>query len=142
MKKHNDEKIKAQTQTFKPTSYETYAMDTVFVNYKGMKLTIEFVISGDDENHKPQKVVYGLRASHPGLQTRSGFTQGSDKFDIVKKLDGMTLTLQPDYRMDNKPDKAKYSMLLLTDGENGTQLLMYFEDNKLTGFYVSLFEGC
>jgi hypothetical protein len=48
----------------------------------------------------------------------------------------------PDWRMDGKPTKEKYGVLMLADGENSTQLVMYFEDNILTGFYVSIFEGC
>jgi len=44
--------------------------------------------------------------------------------------------------METQPDKSKYSVLMLTDGENGTQLIMYFENNKLTGFQITIDEGC
>jgi hypothetical protein len=54
----------------------------------------------------------------------------------------MHISIQPDWHYDTNIDKAKYSVLILNDGDNGTQLMMYFTDNKLTGFYVSLFEGC
>lgn len=136
------EKVIGQSIVLKPNSGEDYAMDTAIVTFKGVELFIQFINEGGDDNNKPQKKVYGIGANHASLQTRSGISPGHDKFDVVKKLDGMYLTLQPDWRMENKPDKAKYSVLSLTDGENGTQLLMYFENNKLTGFYVSVFEGC
>jgi hypothetical protein len=136
------EKATGQVITLKTASIESYEMDTALVKYKGVPVTIIWYTVGGDETEKPQKKVYSVGASHPGLQTRSGFTLGSDKFDIVKKLDGMYLNLQPDWRMDSQPDKAKYSVLMLTDGENGTQLIMYFENNKLSGFQITIHEGC
>lgn len=136
------EKIIGNTIDIPLHTEESYAFDSVQVNYKGIVLDLAFYTAGDDENGKPKKMVYGLSASHQSLQTRSGFTLGSDKFDIVKKLDGMYLHLQPDWRMEEKSDKAKYSVLILTDGENGTQLMMYFENNKLTGFHLTIHEGC
>lgn len=136
------EKASGQAITLKPASGESYEMDTALVSYKGIPVTLIFYSVGGEETNKPQKKVYSVGASHPTLQTRSGFTLGSDKFDIVKKLDGMYLNLQPDWRMEAQPDKAKYSVLMLTDGENGTQLIMYFENNKLTGFQITIDEGC
>jgi hypothetical protein len=136
------EKVIGQAITLKPASNESYDMDTAQVSYKGVQVTLILYTVGGDETNKPQKKVYSVGASHPNLQTRSGFTLGSDKFDIVKKLDGMYLNLQPDWRMETQPDKAKYSVLMLTDGENGTQLIMYFENNKLTGFQITIDEGC
>lgn len=136
------EKASGQAITLKPASGESYEMDTALVSYKGIPVTLIFYTVGGEETNQPQKKVYSVGASHPTLQTRSGFTLGSDKFDIVKKLDGMYINLQPDWRMDSKPDKAKYSVLMLTDGENGTILIMYFENNKLTGFQVTVDEGC
>ena len=136
------EKVTGKAISLKTTSGESYEMDTILVNYKEIPVTILFYTVGGDETNKPLKKVYSITASHPSLQTRSGFTLGSDKFDIVKKLDGMNLTLQPDWNMQTKPDKAKYSVLMLTDGENGTMLIMYFENNKLTGFQVTIDEGC
>jgi hypothetical protein len=136
------EKTIGQAITLPASHEESYAFDSVQVNYKGIVLDLAFYTAGDDENGKPKKMVYGLSASHQSLQTRSGFTLGSDKFDIVKKLDGMYLNLQPDWRMEEKAEKAKFSVLILTDGENGTQLMMYFENNKLTGFHITIHEGC
>ena len=136
------EKAAGQAINLKTASAENYEMDTALVSYKGVHVTLILYTVGGDETNKPQKKVYSVGASHPNLQTRSGFTQGSDKFDIVKKLDGMYLNLQPDWRMETEPDKAKYSVLMLTDGENGTQLIMYFENNKLTGFQITIDEGC
>ena len=136
------EKVTGQAIVLKTNPDESYEMDTTLVSYKGIQVTILFYTVGDEENNKPQKKVYSVTASHPNLQTRSGFSLGSDKFDIVKKLDGMHLTLQPDWNMQTKPDKAKYSVLMLTDGANGTMLMMYFENNKLTGFQVIIDEGC
>lgn len=136
------EKATGQAITLKTASAESYEMDTALLNYKGIPVTLILYTVGGDETNKPQKKVYSVGASHPTLQTRSGFTLGSDKFDIVKKLDGMYLNLQPDWRMETQPDKSKYSVLMLTDGENGTQLIMYFENNKLTGFQITIDEGC
>lgn len=136
------EKITGQTISLKKNSEENYAMDTAVVTYKGVQVTIEFLETTEGENNKPVRKVYGLEASHPSLKTRSGIELGSDKFEIVKKLDGMYLELQPHWRYDGKPDKKKYSLLRLTDGDNGTELLMFFEDNKLTGFKISVYEGC
>jgi hypothetical protein len=91
-----------------PVSHEeSYAFDSVQVNYKGIMIDLAFYSAGNDETGKPKKMVYGIGASHQILQTRSGFTLGSDKFDIVKKLDGMYLNLQPDWRMAEKPGKRK-----------------------------------
>jgi len=136
------EKTTGQAISLKTTSNESYEMDTVLVSNKGIQLTIVLFNAGEDDNNKPQRKVYSVGSSHPNLQTRSGITLGSDKFDIVKKLDGMYLTLQQDWRMEGKPGKEKYTVLMLTDGENGTLLIMYFESNKLTGFQVTLDEGC
>lgn len=136
------EKATGQVIPLKQNMSESYEMDTILVNFKEFPVTILFYTVGGDETNKPLKKVYSITASHPSLQTRSGFTLGSDKFDIVKKLDGMNLNLQPDWRMETQPDKAKYSVLMLTDGANGTMLIMYFENNKLTGFQVTIDEGC
>jgi hypothetical protein len=135
------EKITGRSISIKPTGEEGYATDTATLDYKGIQVALVFYNGGEGENNTLKKI-YSISASHPSLQTRSGFTLGSDKFDIVKKLDGMHLTLQPDWRMTGKPDKAKYSVLMLTDGDNGTMLLMFFENNKLTGFEVTIDEGC
>ena len=136
------EKVIGQAIMLKPASTESYEMDTALVSYKGVQVALILYTVGGDETNKTQKKVYSVGASHPNLQTRSGVTLGNDKFDIVKKLDGMYLNLQPDWRMETQPDKAKYSVLMLSDGENGTQLIMYFENNKLTGFQVTIDEGC
>ena len=54
----------------------------------------------------------------------------------------MSLELMRDWRMQDKPGKERYSILILNDYANGTQLYMYFQDNKLTGFRVLIYEGC
>ncbi len=136
------EKIVGQSIKLKRASLDNYAMDTAIVQYKGVTVTIEWIAEKNNETEKLERKVFSLEASHPSLQTRSGITLGSDKFEVVRKLDGMYLTLQPDWRMDNKPDKSKYAVIILTDGDNGSILTMYFENNKLTGFCISNHEGC
>ncbi len=136
------EKLIGQPIQFKKPASENQYLDTAEVTYKGVNLIIEFSDDYISESGARTHKVHGIAASHPNLQTRSGITLGSNKFDVIKKLDGMYLSIQPDWRYDEKPDKAKYSIVRLSDGENGTELHMYFEDNILTGFYVSQFEGC
>jgi len=116
-------------------------MDTVAFTYKGYNLVAEFYWRYIDEN-KGETAIYSLYCADDQLATKSGIKKGSDKFDIVKKLDGYNLSLYPNWRYEQAADKKRFSILTLQDGDAGTVLVMYFDNNKLYSFEVRLNEGC
>ncbi len=93
------------------------------------------------EDKPSQQAVYSMYTEDARARTPSGIGMGSDKFDVVKKLDGYYLEVMPDWRKEEGKDK-RYSIIHLMDSNNGTMLTMYFFNNKLYAFMVSMYEGC
>ena len=116
--------------------------DTVNVVYKNTTLQVYLYKTYVDDNNKNTVAVYGLRTTSADVKTRSGIGLGADKFDVIRKLDGFSLNLYPDWHYADTPEKKRYSLVQLNDGENGTILTMYFDNNKLYEFEVRIFEGC
>jgi hypothetical protein len=115
--------------------------DTVQTEIKGIPVSIVFFDRYIDEN-KRDVAIYSMRTSHITIKTKSGIGIGSNKFDVLKKLDGFSMHLYPDWQKDEKL-KKRFSVLSLDDGDNGTLLIMYFDNNKLYSFEVSsMGEGC
>ncbi|TAD81741.1 MAG: hypothetical protein EAY75_17315 [Bacteroidetes bacterium] len=117
------------------------SMDTMTFTYKGYTIVAEFYwrYLGEERN---ETAVYSLYCSDARLSTKSGIKSGNDKFEVVKKLDGYNLNLYPDWRYEGKADKKRYSVLSLMDGDAGTSLIMYFDNNKLYAFEIRVNEGC
>lgn len=115
--------------------------DTVKITYKGIAMLVCLSYTGYQDN-APETSIYGLAASSSLLSTKSGVQMGMDKFEVIKKLDGMELHVGKDWRKDEHPEKKRFSTVALDDYDNGSQLIMFFIDNKLTGFEVIFNEGC
>jgi hypothetical protein len=116
-------------------------IDTVDMVYKGYKLVGELYWRYIDEN-RGETTLYSLRCANTNLATKSGIRQGSDKFEVVKMLDGYNLSLYPDWHYELPAEKKRFSVLTLQDGDAGTMLLMLFDNNKLYAFEVRILEGC
>ncbi len=115
--------------------------DTVKTEIKGVPVTIVFFPTYN-EKVKNEIGIYSIQTSHISVKTKSGIGIGSNKFDVIKKLDGFSLQIYPDWMKDEKIRK-KYSVVILNDSDNGTELKMYFENNILYSFEVQdMGEGC
>jgi hypothetical protein len=111
----------------------------------GATIQIEVIETYDETSQAYKARVFSLHTSDPRAATPSGVRMGTNKFEAIKMLDGKYLEVRPDYRKQesNLPEatKRRYSVVVLTDGENGTMLTMYFLDQKLYAFMVSVYEG-
>lgn len=130
-----------QPITVKKANAKNQEMDTLEVMYKGRKLTLELYWKYIDEK-RSETAIYSIYSSNANLGTKSGIGLGANKFDIVKKLDGYSLSLYPNWRYELPADKKRYSILTLQDGDAGTTLVMYFDNNVLYAFEVRAMEGC
>lgn len=117
-------------------------MDTVWADYQGLRLRLVFSYYTLMDDDLPSPKLYSLYTEASGAKTRSGIAPGDDKFDIIRKLDGRRLTVGPDWRKEDMPDKQRYSAVRLSDYDNSTYLCFYFIDNKLVAFEVGVEEGC
>lgn len=118
-------------------SKDEFSLDTMWVQYKGDSVRLVF----NRFINEKKRVVTGLQNIYTAakkLQTKSGIRPGDDKFDIIKKLDGSTLRVSPDWYFENSPDKKLYSTVVLYDYTNDSLLLFHFYNNSLYAFETAL----
>ncbi|MGG9972264.1 hypothetical protein ACQ33O_10765 [Ferruginibacter sp. SUN002] len=104
----------------------TSVSDTVYTTYKGF--TVRLVINSylDYMSTKLTTELASIYCDDSKIKTKSGIKIGDNKYDLIKKLEGSYLTINPN------PDKRKgYSIVSLYDGTSGFQLIFYFKDNVL-----------
>ncbi len=128
-------------QNLKVQNPKGYARDTLTALYNDITVTMTLEAYSNSEDQWEWRV-QGLDASDPKLKTKSGITLGTPKMEVVQKLESLRLSLMPDWRYEDQKDAKRYSLVILNDWDNGTELTMYFTDNLLVGFAVSESEGC
>lgn len=121
--------IKKQTKEF--------VYDTVNIIYKSDSVRLVFSRFLSLEN-KVQTSLVSIFSKAKGLKTRSGIKPGDNKFDIIKKLDGASMRISPDWHFaENDPERKPHSVVVLYDYENDSLLNFYFYNNSLYGFECS-----
>jgi hypothetical protein len=123
---------------------EDYAMDTVSVTFKGAAIQIIFYNQYTDQQ-KSEVSVYSITCSSASCKTKSGITIGDDKIKIVSTYDTYYMEIAP-YIEDlgneqYKPSKIKSTITIHGQDENGV-IIFNLNNNKVTSFTVSVFEGC
>jgi len=120
----------------KDSKYE-FSTDTIWANYKGDSVRLVFA-RYIDEKKVVQTSLQSIYSTAQNLKTKSGIRPGDNKFDIIKKLDGSTMRLAPDWYFENSPDKKYYSTIVLYDYNNDSILIFRFFNNSLYGFEAAL----
>jgi hypothetical protein len=120
----------------KDSPYE-FSTDTIWVNYKNDSVRLIFS-RFIDEKKMIQTSLQNIYCASGNLKTKSGIKPGDNKFDIIKKLDGSTMRLAPDWYFENAPDKKLYSSVVLYDYTNDNILIFHFKNNGLYAFESAL----
>lgn len=123
--------LNAQLQV-KASKYE-FSTDTMWVNYKGDSVRLVFN-RYIDEKKQVVTSLQNIYAAAKTLKTKSGIKTGDNKFDIIKKLDGSTLRMAPDWFFENAPDKKLRSCVVLYDYDNYSIVIFHFYNNLLYAF--------
>lgn len=114
--------------------------DTVRLIYKTDSLTLVFSKFLNLKN-KMETSLVSMFCKGKNLKTRSGLKPGDNKFDIIKKLDGSTMRIAPDWHLaENFPERKLYSIIALYDYDNNSVLNFYFFNNTLYGFECASME--
>jgi hypothetical protein len=117
-----------------------FRYDTVWVKYKTDSVQLVFSRYLNAKNQVETNLV-SMFCKSSTLKTRSGIKSGDNKFDLIKKLDGSTLRIAPDWHFpDNAADKKSYSIVVLYDYTNNSLLNFYFYNNSLYGFECASME--
>lgn len=117
-----------------------FRYDTVWVNYKTDSVQLVFSRYLNSKNQVETNLV-SMFCRSSTLKTRSGIKPGDNKFDLVKKLDGSTLRIAPDWHFsEDNPERKFYSIIVLYDYTNNSLLNFYFYNNSLYGFECSSME--
>lgn len=116
--------------------------DTLNVLFKADSVRLVFSKFINNKN-KLETSLVSIYSNGKTLKTKSGLKPGDNKFDIIKKLDGSTMRIAPDWHLpENAPDKKAYSVIALYDYDNNGLLNFYFFNNTLYAFEVaSMGEG-
>ncbi|MBS1653201.1 MAG: hypothetical protein JSU05_00020 [Bacteroidetes bacterium] len=118
--------------------------DTVKVSYKNCHLDVVIYSKYLDDN-STQLAVYAVTGSSSLLKTKSGIIIGDDKIKVINTYPDYYMEVYPAYdpdaNGDYKPSKTK-SVIAIHSSTGNTVLTFTLENNKVTSFTVSLFEGC
>jgi hypothetical protein len=118
--------------------------DTVKVEYKNFELKVVIYSKYSDDN-KSELALYAISGSSPLLKTKSGIAIGDDKIKVINTYPDYYMEVYPAYdpdaNDDYKPSKTN-SVITLHSSSSNTILTFTLENNKVTSFTVSIFEGC
>lgn len=110
-----------------------FSTDTIWTNYKGDSVRLVF----DRFTNEKKQLVCNLQniySTGKAIHTKSGIQYGDNKFDLIKKLDGGTLKISPDWFFEQHPDKKSYSSVVLYDYTNYSIIIFHFYNNLLYAF--------
>lgn len=125
-------KVLGASLQVKASKYE-FSTDTIWVTYKGDSVRLVFN-RYINEKKQVETSLQNIYASSKTLKTKSGIKPGGNKFDIIKKLDGNTLRIAPDWFFENAPDKKLHSTVVLYDYDNYSIVIFHFYNNLLYAF--------
>lgn len=110
-----------------------FSTDTIWTTYKQDSVRLVF---NRFINEKKQVVseLQNIYSAATTIKTKSGIRYGDNKFDIIKKLDGSTLKVSPDWFYEQLPEKKRYSAVVLYDYSNFSIIIFHFYDNALYAF--------
>ena len=88
-----------------------------------------------------------IKCNDAKVVTKSGIAIGMDKYDVLKKLDGMNIAFRfikySEYDNDGKPTNKFKEYIEISDRTAYSVLSLEIENSKITGFEVSYQEdGC
>lgn len=125
-------KILGSSVRVKDSKYD-FSTDTVWTIYKSdsVRLVFDRIV-----NEKKQVTVtlQNIYSASRTVKTKSGIKYGDDKFEIIKKLDGSTLRVAPDWFCQYLPDKKMYGSVVLYDYDNYSIIIFHFYNNLLYAF--------
>ena len=117
-----------------------FRYDTIWANYKTDSIQLVFSRYLNSKGQIETNLV-SMFCKSKNLKTRSGIKPGDNKFDLIKKLDGSTLRIAPDWHLpDDYPERKLYSIVVLYDYTNNSLLNFYFYNNNLYGFECASME--
>jgi hypothetical protein len=126
-------------------SYENY--DTpIQVTLNGVPFELSFLQDYDDKgNMRDDYVVKSVKCNSKKVKTKSGIGVGWQKYEVLKKLEG--LGTEHEYRRNRKYDKdgkkldSFYETITVFDG-NGKNLVLNLENGIVMSFELYYSEGC
>jgi hypothetical protein len=110
-----------------------FSTDTLWTVYKGDSVRLVFERIATEKN-KVECTLQNIYSTGKSIQTKSGVKYGDNKFDLVRKLDGSTLKISPDWNFDQHPNKKLFSSVVLYDYTNYSLIIFHFYNNALYGF--------
>ncbi len=125
-------KVLGTSLQVKVSKYE-FSTDTMWTMYKGdsVRLVFNRYIT---EKKQVETSLQNIYSAAKTLKTKSGIKHGDSKFDIIKKLDGSTMRIAPDWFFENAPDKKLRSAVVLYDYDNYSIVIFHFYNNLLYAF--------
>ncbi len=141
---------KMSTKKFTTTELKTLSDDyekTTDVMVNGVKYTFDFypTYTTDaklDGTYTVSKIICG----DSKVKTKSGITIGMNKFEVLKKLNGMSISFEfnkyTKYDNDGKPTKYFKEYIRINDTQAGKSLTLNIENDKVHSFELYYEEGC
>ncbi len=74
---------------------QEFSYDTIYTTYRSASIRLVFYQYIHYETKKLITELSSIYSESSNVITRSGIKTGDNKFDVVKKLDGMFLTIKP-----------------------------------------------
>jgi hypothetical protein len=133
--KYVDNQVAVHIPKYLGNDVYDYVYDTVFTTYKNF--TVKLIINSyyDYQTKKIKTELTNIFTDDIKIKTKSGIKIGDNKYDVIKKLEGSYLIINPDEKK-----RKEYSTVVLQDSGNGCQLSFYFKNNLLYATECSLME--
>jgi hypothetical protein len=93
------------------------------------------------DDKRSEFVVWEVRSTAAPLKTKSGIGIGDDKLKIISTYETYMIQIMPEWE-NNYTVKSKTRSTVWLFGDNGTVIIFYLTNNKVTGFSVAYNEGC
>lgn len=137
-KKFSKAELKIPTEEYEKTM-------TVVAN--GVKYELRFKDSYNKDGNKDGGFeITGVKSTDSKLKTKSGIAIGMNKYEIIKKLDGMNIGFEyrkyPKYDKDGNTTKAFIETITINDTQAGRSLTLNIKNEKVESFELFFDEGC
>ncbi len=116
-----------------------FSYDTIYTTYRSATLRLVFYQHLHYQTKKLITELNSIYSESNNVITKSGIKTGDNKFEVIKKLDGMFLTIQPEKEIGKNA-----SSVLLYDRDNSNRLTFYFRENILYAieFAMNIDDAC
>jgi hypothetical protein len=119
----------------------------VKVSINGVAFELSFGEDYDDKgNIKNEYIIKTIKCKSKLVKTKSGIAVGWQKYDVLKKLDG--LGTEYEYRKSRKYDNdgkklaTFYEVIMVFDGVSGKNLALELQNGEVVSFELYYAEGC